>query len=88
MLMALESARILSDVISKGDFVSGEVARAYQTLHRQKFKKRLRICSVMRRLSLVPSFARLAIFILSLSEKSREILARSTRQTKFDQRTK
>ena len=84
MLMALESARLLSEVIGNENVLPKDIAGEYEILHRRKFRKRLRICSVMRRLSFVPKFARLAIFILSLSEKPREILARSTRQTKFD----
>ncbi len=81
MLMALESAEILAEVISENSRSFEKIAENYKRRHRVKFRNRLRICSFMRRLSFVPSFAKTAIFVLSLSRKSREILARSTRQT-------
>ncbi len=81
MLMAFECAEILANVIVDNQDSKMEIPSEYKLLHKAKFQKRLRICSVMRRLSYTPNFAGLAISVLSLSKKSREILARSTRQT-------
>jgi flavin-dependent dehydrogenase len=81
MLMAFESAEILAQVIIENKFANGKIAEVYGLRHKQKFQKRLRICSIMRRAAFVPTFAKLIINILSLSSKAREILARSTRKT-------
>lgn len=80
MLMAFESAAILADVITKDQPATDQIARQYKQLHKTNFQSRLRICSVMRRLAFVPHFAKIAISLLSFSKKSREILARATRQ--------
>ena len=80
MLMAFESAKILANVVAKNDLSFEEITREYEVLHKAKFKKRLRVCSIMRHLSFAPNFAKLAITILSWNEKSREMLARATRQ--------
>ncbi len=80
MLMALESADILSEIITENHFSLNEIPKVYKTLHKSKFQKRLRVCSVMRRLSFTPNFAKIAISLLSLSRKSREILVHSTRK--------
>lgn len=81
MLMALESAEILARSISLNALSSNKIAEDYKILHHQKFQKRMRVCSIMRRAAFVPSFAKIAISVLSLSRAAREILARSTRQT-------
>jgi len=84
MLMALESAEILAEVIKEKHASPEIIAETYKLRHRRKFQKRLWICSLLRRLAYVPSLAGLAISALSLSEKSREILARATRQNAFE----
>ena len=81
MLMALESAEILARSISENALSSNKIAEDYKFLHHQKFQKRLRVCSIMRRAAFVPNFAKIAITALNLSKPAREILARSTRQT-------
>lgn len=88
MLMALESAEILADVISHNADALEQIAVEYERRHRAKFRKRLRVCSIMRRLSFAPNFARLAIAGLSLSKKSRELLARSTRNAEVKKTSK
>lgn len=89
MLMALEGAKILANVISENGNENSftVVQNKYKILHEDKFKRRLRICSFVRHLAFMPKLARIAIFALGFSEKAREFLARSTRQTKFDKRT-
>ncbi len=84
MLMALESAEILAKLIKEKHASPEIIAETYKLRHRRKFQKRLRICSLLRRLAYVPSLAGLAISALSLSEKLREILARATRQNNFE----
>ncbi len=80
MLMALESAEILAESISDNMFSPHKIAENYQVLHKEKFQKRLRVCSILRRAAFVPHFAKLAISALSFSKNAREILAHSTRQ--------
>ncbi len=81
MLMALESAKILADIILVNPLSSNKIAKSYEISHRQKFQKRLCVCRIMRRAAFVPHFASIAVAALSLSKTAREILARSTRQT-------
>ncbi len=81
MLMALESAEILALCISENALQSQKITENYKSLHEQKFQKRLRVCSILRRAAFVPNFAKIAITALSLSKTAREILARSTQQT-------
>ncbi len=83
MLMALESAEILANVIAENNFSPELMAENYKISHRRRFGKRLMICSLMRRLAFVPTLAALTISALSLSEKSREIIARATRRNNF-----
>jgi flavin-dependent dehydrogenase len=83
MLMAFESAQILAEVIVEDQSAFEAIAGRYQILHRSRFQKRLRVCSLMRRLSFAPKFAKMAISVLSLSERTSEFLARATRQTKI-----
>ncbi|CAN5145396.1 NAD(P)/FAD-dependent oxidoreductase [soil metagenome] len=80
MLMALESAEILAESICANMFSPHKIAENYKILHKNKFQKRLRVCSILRRAAFVPNFAKLAISALSLSKTAREILAHSTRQ--------
>ena len=80
MLMALESANVLAQIVSENAFSPEKIAEKYKVLHKEKFQRRLRVCSVIRRAAFVPHFARLLISALSLSKKAREILVHSTRQ--------
>jgi flavin-dependent dehydrogenase len=81
MLMALESAEILSKIIAENRFAAEKIAENYQILYARRFQKRLRVCSILRRAAFVPNLAKYIISILGFSEKAREILARATRQT-------
>jgi flavin-dependent dehydrogenase len=80
MLMALESAEILAEIITENEFAPEKIAEEYKIRHARKFRKRLRICSIIRTAAFVPNLAKYVISALSLSEKTRELLARSTRQ--------
>ncbi len=81
MLMAFESAEILAATITKNAICPHKIAAEYQNLHHEKFQKRLRVCSLLRRAAFVPNFAQFAISALSLSAKARAALARSTRES-------
>ena len=81
MLMALESAEILARSISANALFPNKIEQDYEILHRKKFQKRLRVCSILRQAAFIPHFAGIAISALSLSRTACEILARSTRQT-------
>ena len=81
MLMALESAEILAQVIAENHLTTETAAEIYKLRHRQKFQKRLLVCSVMRRAAFVPALAKILISGLSFSRLARRMLARSTRQT-------
>jgi flavin-dependent dehydrogenase len=78
MLMALESSEILAEVLAE-NLSFKKVAEKYKMLHREKFRKRLRVCSVMRRLAFIPTLTDLAISCMSFGKKPREMLARATR---------
>ena len=80
MLMALESAELLANVITENQFSPAFIGEKYKIRHRLKFRKRLRISSLLRRAAYVPALANLTISLLNLSDKSREIIARATRQ--------
>ena len=79
MLMALESAETLAQIIIENAFSGDKIAEIYQMRHRERFQKRLRICSLIRRAAFVPNLAGLAISALSLSKTARIFLAHSTR---------
>jgi flavin-dependent dehydrogenase len=81
MLMALESAKVLTESITENRFSPAEIVENYNLNFQQKFHKRLRICALMRRAAFVPNLAKTVISALSLSRVAREILARSTRQS-------
>ncbi len=81
MLMALEGAEILAQIVAEKSLTTEQIAAKYKLAHKQKFQKRLRICSIMRRAAFVPSFAKFAIAALSISATARELLARSTRKS-------
>ncbi len=80
MLMALESAEILARTISENTLSFDEIAEIYKNSHEERFQKRLRVCSILRRAAFVPNFAKLAISALNLSKTARIFLAHSTRR--------
>jgi flavin-dependent dehydrogenase len=88
MLMALESAEIFSRVVAENKFSAEKIAESYQILYAQKFQKRLRVCTVLRRAAFVPNLAKYVISILGFSAKAREILARATRQPRATKKFK
>ena len=81
MLMALESAEILAQIVAENRFAPQQITEKYKLAHRLKFQNRLRVCAGMRRLAFKPFLAKTAISVLSLSGAARQVLARLTRQT-------
>jgi flavin-dependent dehydrogenase len=79
MLMALESGELLAKSVAENGFSPEKIAASYRRAHAEKFRKRLFVCSLMRRAAFVPSLAKSLISVLSLSEKARAVLARATR---------
>lgn len=79
MLMALESAGILTRSISENFFSFENTARQYESLHRRNFRRRLLVCNIMRRAAFAPRLAGWLISGLSLSGGTRELIARATR---------
>ncbi|HQU84977.1 MAG TPA: NAD(P)/FAD-dependent oxidoreductase [Pyrinomonadaceae bacterium] len=81
MLMAMQSAKILAEIVSENRFSFAEIAEKYKLAHKENFQNRLRVCALMRRAAFLPNLAKLLISTLSFSEKSLEFLARATRQS-------
>ena len=79
MLMALQSAEILANVIIENFFAPEPIAERYKFLHREKFQNRLRVCAMIRRAAFMPFLAKTAIPALSLCRPARAFLARLTR---------
>jgi flavin-dependent dehydrogenase len=80
MLMALEGAETLAGIIAENRFAPEKIAGNYQFAFREKFQRRLRVCSWLRRAAFVPNLAQTLISALSLSRAAREFLARATRE--------
>lgn len=79
MLMAMESAALLAKCIGLHRASPDALTASYTSLYRQMFARRLRICSLLRKAAFLPDLAAGLISLLSLSEKAREFLTRSTR---------
>ncbi|MGI9054453.1 MAG: NAD(P)/FAD-dependent oxidoreductase [Pyrinomonadaceae bacterium] len=83
MLMALESAEILANSIIGNKFSFAEIARNYRLTHRKKFRRRLFLCGILRRVAFAPKLADRTISVLNLSRRATEILTRATRPQTF-----
>ena len=79
MLMALESAEILSSVIAEKNLSFEQRREKYEVSHHEKFQNRLRLCSVMRKLAFMPKLTEIAVSFFGLNESALRFLARSTR---------
>lgn len=82
MLMALESAELLAASIFANEGALRRSSAAYAAAHHKRFRRRLRLCAVLRRLAFVPRLADFSISLLNLSERPQELLARATRPQK------
>jgi flavin-dependent dehydrogenase len=91
MLMALESGELAAACVTRslpnlrrasngGDAAFATLADDYRALYRERFGKRLRVCSWLRRAAFAPQFATEAgIAALGASERVRRMVARATR---------
>lgn len=84
MLMALEGAEILAGSIIESKRSLAELCQRYQKRHNRHFKKRLIVCSMLRRAAYAPSVAKFVISTLDLSKFAQEFLTRATRPTRSD----
>lgn len=75
MLMAMDSAELLSHFIASGEFQRDE----YLAAHRRLFRTRLATSSALRQAAFVPGLASAAIRLAGLNDRVRSILARATR---------
>jgi len=78
MLMAFEGAEILAEAIIENSSTV-RIAEEYKTAHARKFRRRLFVCSLMRRAASSPTLAENLISLLSIGDLPRKLLARSTR---------
>lgn len=78
MLMAFESAEILAEAITE-NFSAGTIAARYETEHARKFRRRLFVCSLVRRAAFAPKLAERLISVLSFNELPKKFLAKATR---------
>ncbi len=78
MLMAFESAELLADAIAVNS-TPGRVAAQYRTEHARRFRRRLFICSLVRRAAFAPHLAASLIAALNFGKLPRKLLARATR---------
>jgi flavin-dependent dehydrogenase len=86
MLMALESGEIAACTIARWLDGSGaspsftELARDYRSRYAERFNRRLRVCSVLRRAAFVPLLAEAMMTAVGASDYVRRRLARATRR--------
>lgn len=78
MLLALESAEIAANSIVKTNDLA-DLAGEFSQQYSAAFDSRLRICSLLRRLSFVPLLAETTIRTLALSSTLRKLIVRRTR---------
>jgi flavin-dependent dehydrogenase len=82
MLMAFESAELLAAAIASNSSAA-EIAENYKTAHALKFRRRLFVCSLMRRAAFAPTIAGQLISLLGVGDLPRKILARATRRAEI-----
>jgi flavin-dependent dehydrogenase len=79
MLMAMESASILSGCIAEKGLDNDVLAPLYNARHHAYFRRRLRVSRLIRQVAYTPSLGKAAVRLLSASERLRLALARKTR---------
>ncbi len=85
VLMALESGKLVADLISPrlADLpeAAAELGREYQAAYAETFQSRLRTAGLLRRAAFVPGLAGVAIRVSGISSHLRLELARATRSS-------
>lgn len=79
MLMALESSRLLADLIVERSGETAALAATYREAFSRQFRARLLFCSMLRRAAVAPNAAKVLIAALNSSRTVRKLIARSTR---------
>ncbi len=79
MLLAFESAALLSESIVLNRSSPNNIKADYQVKYGHRFAGRLRVSSVLRGAAFVPYLPTLVISLLNLSRRSRDLLADATR---------
>jgi flavin-dependent dehydrogenase len=81
MLMAVESALLLSQCVTEAGLGNGDLRSLYSIRYREHFRRRLRLSGLLRRVAYNTTLGSAAVRMLSLSERVRSSLARRTRAT-------
>jgi len=79
MLMAIESAALLSECISETGVENEKLSRLYPARYRERFGRRLRVSGLLRRVAYRTSLGSAAVRLLSLSDRLCHAVARRTR---------
>ncbi|HEV8592595.1 MAG TPA: NAD(P)/FAD-dependent oxidoreductase [Pyrinomonadaceae bacterium] len=79
ILMALESSEILAACISDSPIDLNALEKAYERKYKERFGRRLKLCSILRSAAFHPNIASAAISLLGVSKNAREYLAKRTR---------
>ncbi len=80
MLMALEGAELLANLLKVGQSSLTGIEKQFESAHEKRFKRRLRVCSVMRYAAFSPVAAKFVIALLGFSRSAQELLTRATRR--------
>ena len=94
MLMALQSGELAAHMIlahlgvQDGAPALRELRKNYAAAYRETFAARLRVCSLLRTAAFVPGLAGLAVTVCGASAGLRRRLARATRGTKTEMRSR
>ncbi len=80
MAMALESADILADILTRQDSSPRKIAEEYLVEYKRRFSNRLRVCSLLRRTAFMPKVASGVVSSLRFSSAACRLIARATRR--------
>jgi flavin-dependent dehydrogenase len=83
MLMAIESARLLADIISRYGMDRERINTLYPDAYRKLFSSRLKTSGIIRAVAYEPLFSTAAVRLLSCSERLRILLTRRTRSPRL-----
>lgn len=79
ILMAIESAELMAQTIDRHGADQAGLGEAYYTAYRERFRSRLLVSGLIRKVAYKPMLSSAAVILLSASERLRSTLARSTR---------
>lgn len=79
ILMALESSEILAACMADPLIDLNSLEKTYERKYKERFGRRLKLCSILRSAAFHPNIASAAISLLGISKNARESLAKRTR---------